>query len=61
LHDTKDTIKKDCATCPTISPFGILKEKPIETFVYHQDSVIVWIQSKRDLEKECKIKKKIKY
>jgi hypothetical protein len=28
--------------------------------VYHQDSVIVWIQQKRDLEKECKIKRKRK-
>jgi hypothetical protein len=37
-----------------------LKEKPRETFVYHQDSVIVWIQPKRNLEKECKIKRKRK-
>ena len=56
----KITLKKDCATCPTTSPFGILKEKPNETFLYHQDSVIVWIQQNRDLGKECKIKEKRK-
>jgi hypothetical protein len=56
----KISLKKDCATCPTTCSFGILKEKPRETFVYHQDSVIVWIQPKRNLEKECKIKRKRK-
>ena len=52
----KIMIKKDCIDCPITSPFGILKALPNDTFVMHQDSVIVWNRQIRDLASECKIK-----
>ena len=48
--------KKDCSACPVTSPFGPLKVNGYETFVFHEDSVIIWSKQNRNLEKECKIK-----
>ena len=45
----KITLKKTVQPAQQHLHFGILKEKPNETFV---DSVIVWIQQNRDLGKE---------
>jgi hypothetical protein len=34
---------------------GPLKVNGNETFVFHNDSVIIWSKQNRNLEKECKI------
>ena len=52
----KIMLKKDCSACPITSPFGPLKVNGNETFVFHDDSVIIWSKQNRNLEKECKIK-----
>jgi hypothetical protein len=48
-------MKKDCIDCPITSPFGIIKALPNDTFVMHQDSVIVWNRQIRDLASEFQI------
>jgi hypothetical protein len=52
----KTILKKDCIAYPITSPFGIINAFPNDTFVMHQDSVIVWTRQIRDLASECKIK-----
>jgi hypothetical protein len=55
---TKDTrkISRYLVLLGITSPFGIVKALPNDTFVMHQDSVIVWPRQIRDLASECKIK-----
>ena len=47
----KIIVRKDCSACPVTSPFGPLKVNENETFVFHDDSVIIWSKQNRKLEK----------
>ena len=48
--------RKDCNACLVTSLFGPLKVNGNETFVFHDDSAIIWSKQNRNLERECKIK-----
>ena len=47
----KIILRKDCNACQVTSPFGPLKVNENETFVFHDNSIIIWSKQTRNHEK----------